>query len=331
MGRKTVLLVEDHPGDRNMYGNILWYNGYDVVLAEDGEAGLRLAQEQHPDLILLDLELPVMHGLEMCSRLKQDDATKDIPCIAVTGRTLRELGGNSKVLGYAKFLEKPISPLQLLHEVEALIGKGATDQATAREKPKVVRTHVERAVAAGSELASAQSASPDAVDELKRIGKHVCENVAGVVSTWEVLVKEEPWFSLPSERRRSNLDDVVEALAEAALMSAGNREANRKAVLAGIAHGANRREQGIPESLIPIEFHLLRHALWRFLHETFAANENTYTAIMTIDATITLVLNAAMWGYYREEISAHDGWESAIERLIDTGVPDRAARDNAKA
>jgi DNA-binding response OmpR family regulator len=55
---KTVLLIEDNAGDRVIYGNILWYNGFDVVFAEDGETGIRLAGEVHPDLILLDLGLP---------------------------------------------------------------------------------------------------------------------------------------------------------------------------------------------------------------------------------------------------------------------------------
>jgi len=326
VSKKTVLLVEDHPGDRNMYGNILWYNGYDVILAEDGEAGLRLAHEQHPDLILLDLELPLMHGLELCSRLKQSDDTSEIPCIAVTGRTLRELGGNPKVLGYAKFLEKPVSPLQLLREVEGLIGVATTDQAERPEKPQVVRTHVEESAAAAATTGSAGKSG----QELERIAAHLLANVDAVVTQWELLVREEPWFSLPSEHRRSNLTEVVEALTEASLIWKGDRAANRKAVLAGSQHGINRRAQGIPESLIPIEFHLLRQAIWRHLHEEFTPNEDTYSAIMTIDSTISLVLNAAMWGYYRDEIQAHDRWEAAIERLIDSGLAERKKRAPAE-
>ncbi|HEX6558157.1 MAG TPA: response regulator, partial [Longimicrobiales bacterium] len=75
MSKKTVLLVEDDAGDRNMYGNILWYNGYDVVFAEDGEAGLRIAAAEKPDLIILDLQLPLLHGSELASRLKQENDT----------------------------------------------------------------------------------------------------------------------------------------------------------------------------------------------------------------------------------------------------------------
>lgn len=64
---------------------------------------------------------------------------------------------------------------------------------------------------------------------------------------------------------------------------------------------------------------VLRQALWRFLNDTLSPSEATYSAILSIDRSITLTLNAAMWGYYREEIEAHDGWETAVERLVEGG------------
>src|SRR5919106_1277285 len=137
MAKKTVLLVEDNPGDRAIYGNMLWYNGFDVVFSEDGETGMRLAQELHPDLILLDLQLPLLHGSELSSQLKQDDATKDIPIVALTGRRLSDFGGNAAVLGYAKFLEKPVSPLEVLRVVEHIIGRANIDQAAQPNRPQL--------------------------------------------------------------------------------------------------------------------------------------------------------------------------------------------------
>src|SRR5687768_13799778 len=106
---------------------MLWYNGFDVVFAEDGETGFRLAREQRPDLILLDLQLPLLHGSEVASQLQQGDETKDIPIVALTARRLSEFGGNATVLGYSKFLEKPVSPLEVLRVVEQLIGRAVID------------------------------------------------------------------------------------------------------------------------------------------------------------------------------------------------------------
>lgn len=299
MAQKTVLLIEDHLEDRNMYGNILWYNGYNVIEAEDGEAGLRLATDRRPDVIILDLNLPLLHGQELNSRLQQDDRTKDIPVIALTGRRLSELGGNASILGYARFLEKPISPLQVLRVVEDLVGAARVDQAERAQRPQVVRTE-----------------APQPSRETRDIAARVLVDVEKVVDIWLGLVKEEPWFSLPREHRLSNIPQLIEALMACALLSPVSVQANRACVEAGTAHGYTRRKQKIPESIIPIEFHLLRSALWRYLNETFAPSEGTYSTILRIDRSISTALNAAMWGYYREEIEAHETWESAIERLV---------------
>lgn len=312
--QKTVLLVEDDAGDRNMYGNILWYNGYNVIVAEDGEAGLRLAQENHPDLIILDLRLPLLPGLELNSRLKQNDATKDIPVIALTGRTLDELGGNAEVLGYERFLEKPVSPLRVLREVEELIGTAHIDQAQQPRRPQVYRTHVPQ----GTPSTDAVPHQPS--EQMRDIAAHLHSNVDTVLARWTDLVKEEPWFSLPREHRVSNLTAVVEALIACATMPAGSPDCLRAAVTAGAEHGYNRRNQGVPETLIPIEFHLLRQAVWRFLSDSFPPSEATHAVQLSIDSMTTATLNAAMWGYYREEIEAHEGWDTALEHLVATAT-----------
>ena len=121
MAKKTVLLIEDSPGDRTIYGNMLWYNGFDVVFAEDGQAGYRLAHELRPDLILLDLQLPLLHGSELSSQLKQSDTTKNIPIVVLTARRLIDFGGNAAVLGYERFLEKPVSPRELCEFIGDLL------------------------------------------------------------------------------------------------------------------------------------------------------------------------------------------------------------------
>ena len=77
----TVLIVEDQEGFRQVYMDILTYDGYGVLTAEDGELGWEMAKEKKPDLILLDLGLPKLDGFEVLKRLRADPETKDIPVI----------------------------------------------------------------------------------------------------------------------------------------------------------------------------------------------------------------------------------------------------------
>jgi CheY-like chemotaxis protein len=121
--RKLVLVIDDNDAERQLYGGLLWYNGFDVAFAETGEDGVQLAREQTPDLVLLDLMLPGIDGVSVCNILKQDDQTTDVPVVALSGRSEREFGSAARSAGCANYLEKPISPLEVLHEVERLIGR----------------------------------------------------------------------------------------------------------------------------------------------------------------------------------------------------------------
>ena len=312
MSKKTVLVVEDNPGDRAIYGNMLWYNGFDVVFAEDGEAGLRLARETHPDLILLDLQLPLLHGSELTSQLKQDDDTKHIPIVALTARRLHDFGGNAALLGYSRFLEKPVSPLEVLRVVEALVGRAIIDQATDARRPETIRTRHEE------EIKSAPEARVATSPEMQAIANDVREHSVAVLEEWEKLAREEPWFSLPREDRTGFLAEVVDSLSEAALLFPTDADACRKTVIGAAAHGRKRRAQNIPESTLPIEFHLLRRAIWRHLTQTFPPSDDLHNAMSAMDAAISLSLNACMWGYFRDEIEAQGLWETAVERLVDS-------------
>jgi two-component system, cell cycle response regulator DivK len=310
VSKKTVLLIEDNAGDRAIYGNILWYNGFDVVFAEDGETGIRLAHELHPDLILLDLQLPLIHGSELSSRLKQDDDTKSIPIVALTGRRLFEFGGNAQVLGFASFLEKPISPLEVLREIEKIIGRAKIDQMSSPHRPELMRT------VSVQEVRRPQPATEtNASQVVQEIAQRISANVEVLLEIWDHLVIEEPWFSLPRDDRAGFLAEVIASLPDTALLSA-SPDACRKTVIAAGAHGRGRRTQQIPESLIPIEFHLLRQAIWRYLTQHFPPSDDLHGAVRALDAAITLALNACMWGYFRDEIEAQGMWDSAVERLV---------------
>ena len=312
MAKKTILLVEDNPGDRTIYGNMLWYNGFDVVFAEDGESGFRLATELHPDLILLDLQLPVLHGSEVLSRLKQDDATKNIPIVALTARRLSEFGGNSDVLGYERFLEKPVSPLEVLRVVEQIIGRAVIDQMENHKRPELIRARLEDA------HASARAPATTANAAVQAIAAKVIENPERVLEMWEQAVAAEPWYALPREDRTGFLGEVVVSLAEASLVLPNVSDSCRKTVIAAAAHGKGRRAQNIPETSIPIEFHLLRQAITRYLMQEFEPSDDLHNAIQAIDSTISLALNACMWGYFRDEVEAQGMWETAVDRLVES-------------
>lgn len=142
------------------------------------------------------------------------------------------------------------------------------------------------------------------------------DNIPAVLEQWERLVRQEPWFSLPRDHRIDNLPGVVLGLVDASLCSPGNMEAHRTKVMHATEHGYNRREQGIPESLLLTEFHLLRQALWYYLVAKHGPSDRVVQAIMRIDTSITTATNASMWGYYRTEVEAMGKWEESMERLI---------------
>lgn len=124
--RQVVLLVEDLDADRDMYGGLLWYNGYEVVHAADGESAIGMALEHHPDLILLDIGLPGgLDGLEVARRLRE--ANLDIPICALTAHSMAELGDAARDAGVTVFLEKPMDPFAVVREVMRQIGYARRD------------------------------------------------------------------------------------------------------------------------------------------------------------------------------------------------------------
>src|SRR5437762_7808602 len=82
----TVLVVDDIPANRNLLRETLEPEGYEVLLAPDGDAALKVAQRSKPDVILLDVMMPKLDGFETCRRLKQNESTRDIPVIFITAQ-----------------------------------------------------------------------------------------------------------------------------------------------------------------------------------------------------------------------------------------------------
>jgi two-component system, OmpR family, phosphate regulon response regulator PhoB len=121
--RPVVLVVEDDADDREIYGRILYYNGFDVIFADDAAGAIELACSHGPDLILLDLGLPTGSGLDVCAELRRRSVCADTPVIALSGFPEAEMGARARQAGCSQYIEKPASPVVVLHAVEAMIGK----------------------------------------------------------------------------------------------------------------------------------------------------------------------------------------------------------------
>jgi len=117
----TILLVEDNEMNRDMLSRRLIRRGYEVLLAEDGETGVRMALGSLPDLILMDLSLPDIDGLEATRRLKADPRTHRIPIIVLTAHAM--LGDRQQALaaGSDDYDIKPIELERLLGKMSALL------------------------------------------------------------------------------------------------------------------------------------------------------------------------------------------------------------------
>jgi CheY-like chemotaxis protein len=115
---QTILLVEDHEDNRIVYRTVLQHFGYTVLEAFDGEEGVRRAREELPDLILMDISIPLMDGWEATRLLKADPSTSRIPIIALTAHALAEDRAQAEAVGCDGYLAKPIEPRRVLEEVQ---------------------------------------------------------------------------------------------------------------------------------------------------------------------------------------------------------------------
>jgi two-component system cell cycle response regulator DivK len=121
-----ILLVEDNEMNRDMLSRRLKRRGYEVVIAVDGGEGLALAQSEAPDLILMDMSLPVLDGWEATRRLKAAPETRAIPIIALTAHAMSSDREKALEVGCDDYASKPIELGQLLAKIEAFQSKGAT-------------------------------------------------------------------------------------------------------------------------------------------------------------------------------------------------------------
>jgi two-component system cell cycle response regulator DivK len=119
-----ILLVEDNEMNRDMLSRRLQKQGYQVVLAVDGEEGVAKAQSEAPALVLMDMSLPGIDGWEATRRLKAAPHTQRIPVIALTAHAMSDDREKALAAGCDDFDTKPVELTRLLSKIQALLGKG---------------------------------------------------------------------------------------------------------------------------------------------------------------------------------------------------------------
>ena len=120
MSEKTILYVEDNELNRKMVRHLLRSTSYRLIEAPDGEAGMAMAREHRPDLILMDVQLPKISGIEATRALRAERSTADTPIIAITSFALSGDEQRAKAAGASAYLAKPYSPFTLLDMIRKL-------------------------------------------------------------------------------------------------------------------------------------------------------------------------------------------------------------------
>ena len=125
--KETILIVEDEKDIVKMLEYNLKKEGYKVLVADDGEEAIEDANAKHPDLILLDLMLPGLDGLEVCKELKKERKTKSIPVIMLTAKAQESDKVVGLELGADDYVTKPFSPRELIARIKAVLRRGKED------------------------------------------------------------------------------------------------------------------------------------------------------------------------------------------------------------
>jgi DNA-binding response OmpR family regulator len=121
MPKRRVLLADDDPALRRLIGTTLGSQDFDLLQAVDGEEALQIARQQHPELVLLDVNMPKLDGFEVCRNLRNDPATSAMKIVMLTARGADVDRARAREAGADDYFIKPFSPVQLLNKVYALL------------------------------------------------------------------------------------------------------------------------------------------------------------------------------------------------------------------
>jgi two-component system, cell cycle response regulator DivK len=116
-----ILIVEDNEQNRKLVRDVLAFKGYEIIEAETGEEGLRLARDRHPSLIMMDIRLPGIDGVETLRQLRAEEATRDIPVMALTASVMTADQQRITQAGFDACQAKPISVKDFMATVERLV------------------------------------------------------------------------------------------------------------------------------------------------------------------------------------------------------------------
>jgi len=145
---KRILVVEDQPDNRQIIRDMLARTNYEITEAEDGEQALAAIARQRPDLILVDIQLPIMDGYTAVSRIKADPALRSIPIIAVTSYALNGEERKARAAGCDDYVPKPFSPVSYWRKLGTTCPKldsGHHDRAEHDEEARHSPQRVKRA------------------------------------------------------------------------------------------------------------------------------------------------------------------------------------------
>lgn len=118
---KRILVIEDAPDNRRLLRDLLTNSGFELLEAVDGEKGVAMAAEHRPDLILMDIQLPVVDGYEATRRIKGNPELRHIPIIAVTSYALSGDEAKAVAAGCDGYVTKPFSPRQILAQIRQFL------------------------------------------------------------------------------------------------------------------------------------------------------------------------------------------------------------------
>lgn len=135
-----ILLVDDYPDALDMWGLYLRSLGYEVLTAADGRSAVEVATTQAPDVVVMDLELPVLSGFDAARRLRQDDRTSALPLIAATGYSQIGQLEQARLAGFDAIVIKPCEPRVLVIEIERLLHARRPSASVPAQVPPVAST-----------------------------------------------------------------------------------------------------------------------------------------------------------------------------------------------
>jgi len=123
VGKLTVLVIDDDPVILELLRVNFEIEGFDVVCARDGDEGLAMARELHPDVVISDIMMPRRDGLQLLSDLKADPRTEDLPVILLSAKAQKSEVQHGLDMGADDYITKPFDPIQLIDRLNAVMGK----------------------------------------------------------------------------------------------------------------------------------------------------------------------------------------------------------------